>query len=324
MTTDATPATGTSPAAPTTDTTTAPPVAPAAAPVADTTTTVAPADTTTAAPTTTTTSEAAPTPSDWASLRTQYSKGDEKLEKRLARYSSAEAALDALVAAQNKIASGQVKSPLPENATPEQVNEWRAENGIPTKAEEYEIKLSNGLVLGDDDKPYVDKFLSQALEANMKPEQVNKVLDWYYQNQDAQIAELKVADQAAAQAAAEEMRKEWGSEYKLNFNMINSMLDTAPEGVKDQILGARLADGAPLGSNPAVLRWLATTARELNPTATVVPTQGSNAAATIEAELASITKLMGDHKSEYWKGPTSERLQTRYRELVSVQEKLKR
>jgi len=262
-------------------------------------------------------------PADWASLRTQYAKGDEKLEKRLARYSSVEAALDALVAAQNKIASGTVKQPLPEKATPEQLAEWRTENGIPSKVDEYDVKLSNGLVIGDDDKPHVDAFLNKALDANLKSDQVSKVLDWYYQNQDEQIAALKQADQQTAAATAEEMRKEWGSEYKLNFNLINSMLDTAPQGVKDNMLGARLADGSPLGSNPAVLRWLASTAREINPTATVVPTSGSTAAATVEAEMSSIQKMMGDRNSDYWKGPSSEKIQSRYRELVSIQEKLK-
>lgn len=320
MTQDVTPASGASSV-----TTPATPATPAAPVVTTTDPTPTPAPTTPAEPTPS--APVAPTdttpPGDWASLRTQFAKGDEKLEKRLARYSSVEAALDALVAAQNKISSGVVKTPLPENATPEQVKEWRTENGIPTTVDDYDIKLSNGMLIGEDDKPYAEAFLNQALEAGLKSEQANKVLDWYFQDREAQMADLKQADAVSAQKAAEEMRKEWGTEYKLNFNLINGMLETAPEGVKDQVLGARLANGTPLGSDPAVLRWLATTARELNPTATVVPTTGSNAAATVEAELASIQKLMGDHKSDYWKGPSSERMQARYRELINVQQKLK-
>src|SRR5574337_1429609 len=57
---------------------------------------------------------AKPQGEDWAAIRTKIAGDDEKLAKRLARYSSVESVVDALVAAQNRIASGDLKSVLPE------------------------------------------------------------------------------------------------------------------------------------------------------------------------------------------------------------------
>lgn len=313
MTTAATPEIGTATQESTaTATTTAPAVATQTAATSDATATTA----------VTTQTATEPSARDWATLRSEYAKGDDKVLKRLERYSSPEAAIDALFAAQAKISSGALKQALPKDATPEQLAEWRSENGIPESADKYEIALTDGRVIGEDDKAFVSEFLNEAHTKNMTPEQVNATVGWYLQAQEKAMAERQQADDAVRVEATEQLRKEWGSEYDLNRNLIKGMLDGAPEGLKDQILGARLSDGTPLASDPKALRWLANMAREINPVATVVPSSGTNAAQTIEAELNGIKKLMGDHTSEYWKGPKSEGMQARFRELVSVQQKM--
>lgn len=260
---------------------------------------------------------------DWATLRVKYAKGDEKLEKRLSRYSSAEAAIDALIAAQNKIASGGLKEPLPKDATPEQLEAWRVDNGIPAKPEEYDLTLPDGRVIGEEDKVLVDEFLKSAHAQNMTPDQVKSTVGWYLAEQERQIEARHQQDAEEKEQGEGALREEWGSEYKLNLNLIGGLLDTAPEGVKDQFLGGRLADGTPIGNDAKTLRWLANLARTVNPTATVVPGAGGNAMQAIENEKADIEKLMGDRKSEYWKGPKAEAMQKRYRELVDVQGKMK-
>jgi len=260
---------------------------------------------------------------DWATLRTKYSKGDEKVLKRLSRYPSAEAALDAMIAAQNKISSGELKAPLGENPTPEELSAWREANGIPATPEEYNLDMPDGLVIGDADKPLVDGYLKLAHNRNLPPEAVKESVAYMIQMREQELEQMHEQDEATLAATKEELRAEMGSEYKLNMNLISGMLDTAPEGAKDLLLGARLADGTPMFSDAKTLRWLAGLARTVNPTATVVPGSGGNAAQAIEAELNGIVALMGDHSSKYWKGPEAEGLQKRYRELVAVQEKIR-
>lgn len=257
-------------------------------------------------------------PDDW---REKYAGADEKKLKQLQRYASPQAALDALFSAQQKIRSGEMKSALPENPTPEELTKWRAENGIPESPDKYELNLPSGLVLGDDDKPVVDDFLKAAHEANMHPAQVAKALDWYFSKQE-EVQRAQDEFDAETRAAGENaLRAEFGGEYKANMQAVRDLLAGAPEGIKEQLLGGRLADGTPVGNSPDVIRWLVGIAREINPAATVVPGSGANAMQAMESELADIEKMMGDYNSDYWKGPKSAQLQARYDELVRAKQK---
>lgn len=259
---------------------------------------------------------------DWATIRSEIAGDDPKLLKRLERYSSEKDVVDALIAAQNKVSEKGTR--LPKEPTPEQLAEWRTENSIPDKPEGYDLKaLPDGRVIGDADKPFVDEFLKAAHMSNMNPTQVTDTVAWYLAEQERQVDARMQLDVENKAASEEVLREEWGSEYRLNKNIIDGFLNTAPEGVKDQLFSSRTPDGNPLGNNPDFLRWLATTARTLNPTATVVPGAGGNAAQAIETELEGIVKLMGDKTSAYWKGAGADKMQSRYRELVDVQQKLK-
>lgn len=255
---------------------------------------------------------------DW---RKNYAGDDEKMAKRLERYASPKAALDALVAAQNKISSGELKSALNPEATDEEKATWRSENGIPDAASDYEISLSSGYVVGEEDQPMVDSFLEDAHSLNLHPSQVNGALEWYFKQQEAQAIEQETVDAGLRQTGEDTLHAEWGTDYRRNLQIATNLLDAAPEGLKDQIMGARLADGSPLGNNPEALNWLVDMSRQINPIATVVPGSGTNAVQAVESELSNIKSLMGDHSSEYWKGPKAETMQARYRELTTALQK---
>jgi hypothetical protein len=242
----------------------------------------------------------------------------------LARYSSEESVIDALLAAQNKIASGSLKSALPEKPTPQELADWRTENGIPATAEEYDTTLPDGMVVGEFDKPVVDAFTKKAHELNLPPAAVKETLAWYFKNQEQQAIELRSADLATSAATTAELREKWGSEYPLNINLVDGFLSTAPAGLKEQLNGARLADGTPLMADSKALIWLADLARAANPTATIIPGAGMTTLQTVEGELENITKLMADRESDYWKGPKAEGMQARYRTLVETKNKIKK
>ncbi len=81
---------------------------------------------------------------DW---RKQVSGGDEAAAKLLERYTTADAFGKAHLEAVKKISAGEFAKPLPKDAKPEQVTEWRKANGIPEKPEDYFEKLPNGRVI---------------------------------------------------------------------------------------------------------------------------------------------------------------------------------
>src|SRR3546814_8605810 len=77
---------------------------------------------------------------------------------------------------------------LPIYATPEQIAEWRKEQGIPEKPEDYDLKFDNGLVIGEADKPLVAEFLKASHATNVTPAQAKAQIAAYYAIQEQQQA----------------------------------------------------------------------------------------------------------------------------------------
>lgn len=252
---------------------------------------------------------------DW---RTQIAGTDEAIAKRLSRYSSPKDVANALLSVQNRISSGELRSALPKNATEDQVKAWRQENGIPDAPDKYELKLADGLVVGEDDKPLIDNLLKSMHKVNAPAGIASEVVNFYYQTKEAEEAKRQQADADAARAASDALHAEWGAEFRPNMNMIDGLLDTAPAGVKDLIKFGRLSDGTPIMANPDAIRWLNNMAREINPVTTVVPNAGANVSGAIEDEIAKIEKTMRTDRKAY---NADEKMQARYRDLLNARER---
>lgn len=261
----------------------------------------------------------APPKSDWSDdWRTKLA--GEKPDKQLDRFSSPKDVYTAWKALQTRLSSGELKSALPKDAKPEEVAKWRAENGVPEKPDGY--KLPDGLVVGDADKPHIEGFMAKMHAKNAPPEVVAEGVAYYYEMQEKATAQIAEADVTHKTEMEDTLRAEWAGEYRQNVNAVTAMLTTAPGGIADKILSARMGDGRAIANDPDVLRWLASTARELNPVATVVPAGGDQMGA-ITDEIGKIEKLMGNRQSEYWKGPTADKMQARYRQLIEARERKK-
>ncbi len=254
---------------------------------------------------------------DW---RQQYAGQDVKRLKELERYASPKAALDGLFAAKQRIQEGSLIPALKKDASPDEVKAYRDSLGVPEKPEGYEIKLSGDRTIDADDKPLVDKLVAKLHGLHARPEIVNATVDAFLDIEESLLGEQEQSDTAALKATEDELRMEWGGDYRRNVAMINGLLDSAPTGVKDALLSARDSEGITLLNNPSIMRWLADVTRQVNPTATVVP-GSNNPQAAISDELTNLKKMMGDYNSEYWKGPNKDKLQQRFRDLTSVQSK---
>ena len=253
---------------------------------------------------------------------------DEKELKQLERYASPAEVWKKARALEQRMSSGELRSSLAKDATAEQVAAWRKENGIPEAPDKYELKLREGLVVGAEDKPIVDGFLKAVHAHNLTPIQASAAVDWYYDEQERQTEARANADRELAKKTEDELRMAWGADYRRNENMILGLLDTAPQGIKDLIVGGRLADGTPIMASLGAKQFLAQLAREINPASTVVPGAGANVAGTIDDELAMWQKKMGDKSSDYWKGALDTAGETkgmkRVRELNEAKAQLER
>jgi hypothetical protein len=243
---------------------------------------------------------------------------DDKLLGFLGRYQSEKAFVEAAKKDRETARTKQLLK-LPDNPTPEEVAAFRKEQGIPDKADAYMASLPDGLVVGDDDKPFVDQFLTSMHGVNAPPAMVNAALETYYGIVETQAAAMADATRQAESSSIEALREEWGLDYKRNLTVMHAHLESLPPSVADAFKFGRGADGTPLGYNPDVLKWLTSLALETNPLATVVPGAGANQATAIADEIKTIEGKMRTDRAAYNK---DEKMQERYRELVGARQKL--
>lgn len=260
-------------------------------------------------------------PEDW---RKKLAGDDEKLAKRLERMKSPKDVVQSWRALEQKMSSGEVKQTLPDDATEEQIAEYRKENGIPETSDGYLENLPDGLVIGEDDKEAVGSFLEAVHAKNASPDFVASALDWYYKTKEDEVAAQSDADKEVQKATEDALRSEWGNEYRGNINAITSFLDAAPtdedgNSLKDLLMGARLADGTPLGNNAMALKWLLGIANDVNPAGFIAPGSAKTQAEGVDEEIAEIEKVMRTDRTRYDK---DEKMQARYRQLLEAQEKL--
>lgn len=260
-------------------------------------------------------------PDDW---RTQIAGDNAESLKTLERFTSPKAMYESYASLRQKMSSGELKpnTQFPEKGTPEEQNAWRQANGLPESPEKYDLTLKDGLVIGEEDKPVIDDFLKAAHAAHTPPGAVKAAVQWYFNTVKQQQEAQAESDRQDKQANDDALRSEWGNEYRPNLNRIHGLLDTAPQGVKDELLGGRLANGKAIGNSPEVLRWLASLAIQINPATTLVPGV-PNTEVAITDEIAKLEGLMSNRGSEYWTGPNAEKNQKRYRDLITARDRHK-
>lgn len=263
-------------------------------------------------------------PADWpADWREKMAGGDAKKLEFLKRYASPNAVTDGALAMRSKVATGELKPTLPENATPEQVAEFRKANDVPDKPDGYMEKLPEGMVIGETDKALWAEFAKGMHEANMPKGVMTQVLAGYHQIAEKIASDRAEADKAFRTESDDALHAEWGGEYRGNLGTImNYMNSTFGEDTANNLLGARLADGKPLANSPAILKALLQAATDAGHTNVVVHGATGDVGKDIQSRKAEIQKLMGDQSSEYWVGPKSPALKAEYLQLVAAEEKI--
>jgi len=259
-------------------------------------------------------------PDDW---RKQIAGDDEKELKRLERLKSPKDLYASYRNLEKKIKQGKDPDPFPEEGTDEEKAEWRKGRGIPDKPEDYikDFTLDGGLVIGEDDKPIVNKFLEAMHAKHADPSAVKEAINAYYQIIDGQAKERADKDKTDEVTTRDELRDELGKDFTPRLQAAYGLIESAPEDVRDLLLSARLGNGTLLGNHGPTLKWLMDLAMEINPAAAVTPGKGAGTLQSIESEIAEIEKLMRDNRREYY---GDERKQERYRQLLEARDKMKK
>lgn len=257
---------------------------------------------------------------DWR-IRMAGGSSNEKEIKQLQRYESPEQVWRKARELEAKLSAGELRPILRKDATPDEIAAYRKANGIPDKPEGYKITMPQGREAPPEDDAFLKGVLNTAHQANYTQEQLDALIGTFYKQVDQQIDQIKEAEEQAIAAAEDTLRQEWGPDYRTNKALAEALLARAPAGFRDKFLNGYLDDHTPIRASAEAWKWLVQIEREINPAGTVVP-QGSDVGKSIEAELGELKKQMKDPTSDYWKGPNAEKMQARYRELITAQEKI--
>lgn len=257
---------------------------------------------------------------DW---RARIAGADPDELKRLERFQAPDDIYRSYRALERRVSAGELRPVLKKDATPEEQARWRSEIGVPADPKGYKITLPDGRPTPKDDDPFIQTFLKSAHEANYTQGQVDASVRAFYQEVDRQEQMLTDAEKQLETKAEDDLRKEWGNDYRVNKQMAEALLARAPQGFRDRFMQGYLADRTPIRASVDAWKWLVQMEREINPAATVVPGAGGDLGKTVAAELADLKAKMGNQNSEYWKGPKAEAMQERYRQLLGADAKLK-
>lgn len=215
---------------------------------------------------------------------------------------------------------GLVKVPS-KDAKPEEIAEYHKAIGVPEKPEDYfqQIKLDNGAVIGEADKPIVDMFASTMHKAGATPAVMNAMLNTYYAHLEKQAADLDQQDDDYHRASVNELKNDWGSRYERLTNNISTLFRFHPRGKEgfQEMFGGRV-DGKRFGDHPEIIRMFAALAQDVNP-AGAVAEDGNQSGLSIDAELGAIRKRMREDRRGYDKDVA---MQNRFRELITAQQKI--
>ena len=258
-----------------------------------------------------------PTGDDW---RASMSGGDEKKMKIAERYSSPQAMMDALIAAQQKISSGDFTPTLGENPSDAELAAYREAHGIPDSPDKYEYKLPEGFNFGNEDQPYLDSVLEAAHKSNAPPAIVDGIINAYANVREQEAARQYQLDTQQREQVEDALRSEYGNEYRANHERIKNFIGTAPQEVQDMLLNGRGPDGRAFLNNLDMVRWLNDSVvgeiyGGLHPT----EMGGRDAQQVVADELKTLEADMNRDITAWRKSPEKRK---RYVELLEAQERI--
>lgn len=218
--------------------------------------------------------------------------------------------------AQQKIRSGQMKTEAPAaDADEATLNAYREQNGIPLTPEGYLENLSDGTVVGEDDKALFENFMGKLHEVNAPPQVAQAAVEWYNKFAEESQDEQATQDHTHHQEAEDQLRKDWGGDYRANVNLIGGLIDkTFGQEFKDIILNARGPDGRAIMNTPGIMDGFAALARTSTPIAQIVSPTG-DPESTMNDEIATLEKYMATERTKY---NADEKAQARLLELYDI------
>lgn len=227
------------------------------------------------------------------------------------------------MAADSKISEltrDRVRVPTGKNDDPKDVAAYRKARGTPEKAENYDIRLPEDFGEMDQlDSEMSDEFKKKAHSLNWGQKDFDLAIDTVIARDKMRAAEQANRVLRAKEAAQDELRIEFGKEYRGNVELINRFIGEEMKrvGVDDanlrrEALSERFADGMALGEKPWFVKMMANIARRYADDG-LIETGETEEAGDVDTRIDKIVGLMHSDPKEY------ERMQPELQKLIAVQ-----
>jgi hypothetical protein len=241
-------------------------------------------------------------PTDWRTQMAEVAvdeKGnpDPKAAKLLERFQSPAEVAKALIAAQQKIRSGEYKRAAPSGDNPEEIKAWREEQGIPDSPDGYEIPGVDLSEIEPEAKAAIDHIRTRLHGADFDKGKATVVATIIQEVAAMEMERTAQADADRMDAVQDALRSEWGPDYRKNLNMNGALLNQHFGEDMDAVLYARMPDGTRLADNPVFNKFLNAMARA---SGNDVMFEGDASGGTsIDARLEQIRQVMSTNINEY-------------------------
>jgi len=174
-----------------------------------------------------------------------------------------------------------------EGATPEQIAAYRAAIGVPAAPTDYRVTRPDVAAGGDWDEQAETAFLGKMHELGVPQPAVQAIVSWYGE----WMATQQNGWRREAEAASQELRRDWGPNYDANLGRANRALQ---QYGGDDLVDLLAHTG--LGRHPLVVRAFASIGNELvehgamraDPIGRVSPEEAAERAKGLQADLLKV------------------------------------
>jgi hypothetical protein len=207
---------------------------------------------------------------------------------------------------------------LVDNATPQQIAEYRKGLGVPEIAadakadaylEAYKIAPPDGYAMDPLQKSMIEGFAKQAYDSGASPREVKLATDYFFKTQADGVKAMDQLHATKQKEWSQALKDEWGRDYDGQFAAADSYFQQAfSEDERAALVAAELPGGGKLGANPTFIKMLNDLARQNGFTDRIETTAMEAGGKSLEQQQLDLENLRMTNRALYNEAATQDRL----------------
>jgi len=213
-------------------------------------------------------------------------------DPNISKFTEIDALAKSYINATKMIGSDKIAVPT-NNSTEDQWNEVYSKLGRPESPDKYKLDFKSEVAPVDEQA--IKSFAEVAHKTGLNEKQAQAILDFYKQNSENSVQQLRIDTETAQAQAEQQLRQEWGKQYESNITKAASV---AKANMSGDVLDMQLKDGTRLGDHPEVIKGFAKIAGLLSEDKMATPeSETVDQGRDLETE---ISKIVNDRSGPYW------------------------